>query len=55
MQLTGGRTQSEGVVQFCDGFRWGEICPDSWDHYDAAVVCRELGYSADGKFLSTNS
>ena len=40
---------SEGRVEFCNGSHWGTICLDDWDHYDAAVVCRELGYAADGK------
>ena len=38
-----------GQVNFCNGSQWGTICSDGWDHFDAAVVCRELGYTADGK------
>ena len=38
-----------GQVNFCNGSQWGTICADDWDHFDAAVVCRELGYTADGK------
>ena len=38
-----------GRVNFCNGSQWGTICIDGWDHFDAAVVCRELGYAADGK------
>ena len=40
-----------GRVDFCNGSQWGGICSDGWDHFDAAVVCRELGYTADGKSL----
>ena len=40
-----------GRVDFCNGSQWGTICSDDWDHFDAAVVCRELGYTADGKSL----
>ena len=40
-----------GQVNFCNGSRWGAICLNGWDHFDAAVVCRELGYTADGKSL----
>ena len=38
-----------GRINFCNGSQWGRICIDGWDHFDAAVVCRELGYTADGK------
>ena len=47
----GGRKPSEGRVEFCDGSHWGRVCYDDWDDSDAAVVCRELGYTADGKSL----
>ena len=41
-----------GEANFCNGSQWGTICVDGWDHFDAVVVCRELGYTADGKSLS---
>ena len=40
-----------GRVRFCNGSHWGSVCQDGWDHYDAAVVCRELGFTGDGKFI----
>ena len=40
-----------GRVAVCNGTQWGAICPDNWDTNDAAVVCKELGYTADGKSL----
>ena len=51
VQLLSGRIPSEGIVEFCDGFFWGRVCADGWDANDAAVVCRELGYTVDGMFI----
>lgn len=51
VRLIGGSTASEGLVQVCLANRWGRVCDDGWGQEDAAVVCRQLGYSAEGTLL----
>lgn len=48
LRLIGGVTPNEGRVEVCFGGRWGSICDDKWDDRDAAVTCRELGYTGEG-------
>lgn len=47
IRLQGG-TATQGFVEVCNNNVWGTVCDNSWDNIDAEVVCRELGFTANG-------
>ena len=49
LRLAGGNIANEGRVDMCINNDWGTVCDDSWGSPDATVVCRQLGYSTQGK------
>ena len=48
VRLQDGTDISNGRVEMCQNGIWGSICSNGWDHIDASVVCRQLGYSIEG-------
>ena len=48
IRLVNGRSALEGRVEICFGNQWGTVCDDRWGDSDASVVCRQLGYLAEG-------
>lgn len=51
IRLSGGNSHLEGRVEVCVNGDWGMVTLDGWDYRDAAVACRELGYSSLGKLV----
>ena len=52
IRLRGGMTRYEGRVEICIDRVWGTVCDDFWGTVDAAVACRQLGYSEHSKIFN---
>ena len=50
----GGHDSLEGRVEVCYSGVWGTVCSTEWGRGDAAVVCRQLGYSSSGNKCATS-
>lgn len=50
IKLVGGRNgEHEGNVEIFHNGKWGNVCDDEWDKYEAEVVCKQLNYHLGGK------
>ena len=50
LRLVDGNTTREGRVEICFDNVYGTVCDDQWGPLDAAVACRQLGFSDAGMF-----
>ena len=47
----GGANDTLGLVEICINNGWGGVCIDRFGTNDAEVVCHQLGFSQDGRFV----
>ena len=51
LRVTGLNTTNliAGHMELCTGAEWRAVCSEEWDVADAMVVCRQLGFPAEGE------
>ena len=54
IRLVGGSNEYEGRLEIFWNGVWGTVCDDGFGNVDAAVACRQLGYSADNAIAFGN-
>ncbi|KAM6997785.1 neurotrypsin [Tautogolabrus adspersus] len=52
LRLAAGESRMEGRVEVFINGRWGSVCDDGWNDMNAAVVCRQLGFTGVAKARS---
>ena len=53
VRLQGSRLKYQGRVEVCWNETWGTVCDFFWSSSDAKVVCKQLGFSGQGRFKFT--
>ncbi|XP_019862605.1 PREDICTED: deleted in malignant brain tumors 1 protein-like [Amphimedon queenslandica] len=54
IKLSGSSLTYAGRVELCVERTWTTLCDQTWDFNDAAVTCRQLGYSSYGAIPTYN-
>ena len=51
IRLIGISSALQGRVEVCSDGVWGTVCSRNWGAMDAAVACKQLGYSSSGSIM----
>ena len=51
VRLTGGASNITGRLEVCEYGRWGSVCSYAFDHKDALVACKHLGFREEERFI----
>ncbi|PNH04661.1 Deleted in malignant brain tumors 1 protein [Tetrabaena socialis] len=46
VRLVAGPSAASGTLQVCHSGQWGTVCDEGWADEDAAVACRQLGFTS---------
>ena len=49
IQLTGGQTAAEGILQYCYNGQWSHFC--TLQPQEATVACMQMGYTHTGNII----
>ena len=51
VRLMNGTMANEGRVEICMQGVWGSICRNNWNNAESAIVCEQLGFQSESKYL----
>lgn len=54
IRLVNGTEEWNGRLEVCLHGHWGAVCEDRFENIDAAVACKNLGFSSDCKLMYSN-
>ena len=55
LRLAGSSVSHQGRVEVCQNNTWKTICSNFWGINETMVICRQLGYSANGGFMNMHN